>query len=111
MLILRLFFPVPRAELEICNMESTDSPHKIQYFRWEKFCGPKHVKYYEARIEQDLFGEWIVMCRWGRVNTKLGNRKCVGFGDYVCLEKEIIKIHKRRLSHEYALITGAIPTI
>lgn len=45
--------------------------------RWEK-----ETRYYEAHIEQDLWGEWVFTRVWGRRNSLMGQMKrvpCVSY--------------------------------
>ena len=41
--------------------------HDWQQLRWQK-----GVRYYRAEFQQDLWGDWILVRRWGRRGDKTG---------------------------------------
>jgi predicted DNA-binding WGR domain protein len=64
--------------------------------RWEK-----DTRYYEARIHQDLWGNWVVTRIWGRIGARLGrvvHSPCTSYED---AQKELEAIEKRRKSRHY----------
>ncbi len=34
---------------------------------------PEQLRYYQADLVQDLFGEWTLVCSWGGLGTTRGN--------------------------------------
>lgn len=41
--------------------------------RWEKVRGADNqYRYYELALQQDIFGEWEVVRRWGRIGQRGG---------------------------------------
>jgi predicted DNA-binding WGR domain protein len=67
--------------------------------RWEK----KH-RYYEACLEQDLFG-WIVLRSWGRKGTRSGRSMEVRPESYDKGLEMLEAVRKRRKSRGYELVT------
>ncbi len=69
------------------------------FLYWEK-----DGRYYAARLEQDLFEDWIVSQSWGSVISRLGGFKQQCFIDYdqaiVCIEQ----LKNRRRVRGYRLV-------
>lgn len=42
-------------------------PETVRYSRWEKA-----TRYYALRMQQDLFGHWLLTRSWGRRGSALG---------------------------------------
>jgi predicted DNA-binding WGR domain protein len=64
--------------------------------RWEK-----DTRYYEARVHQDLWGNWVVTRIWGRIGSKLGQIRHTPCPSYEDAQKELNAIEKRRQSRHY----------
>lgn len=47
-----------------------------RYVRFER-----ETRYYELRLQRDLFG-WVVVKAWGRKSTRLGQARCTSCSDY-----------------------------
>jgi hypothetical protein len=72
--------------------------------RWEKQINLKFVRYYEAKIQKDLFGQLILEIHWGRKDTRIGSKKIITGDSTEELEQKIIIIHKKRLQRHYCLV-------
>ena len=65
--------------------------------RWHK----EEEKFYQVDLGKDLLGYWAVLCTWGSLNSRLGNKKTHAF------EKKDEAIHfikvlsKRRAKRGY----------
>lgn len=66
--------------------------------RWEHAC---KRRYYEVRLVQDLWGDTILLSRWGQIGTPLGRQvpKPVA-GQAECLVM-LAGIARRRAAHGY----------
>ncbi|MBL8252370.1 MAG: WGR domain-containing protein [Candidatus Competibacter sp.] len=67
--------------------------------RWEK-----SSRYYEVRLGQDLWGQWIITRTWGRIGTALGRQS-----DLLCLSyqnglQQVEAAKQRRRQRGYALV-------
>ena len=72
--------------------------------RWEKPTLFGTVRYYETKIQIDLFGQFILEVFWGRKGTRLGGKKLIAYGDVAELQEKVMVIHKKRLGRKYYLI-------
>ncbi|MFA7097425.1 MAG: WGR domain-containing protein [Gammaproteobacteria bacterium] len=64
----------------------------------------RDTRYYTAYLQQDLWGNWVVVQAWGKIGTKVGRTKttpCNSYEDGVAL---LEKIDKRRQRHGYSPI-------
>lgn len=76
--------------------------HEIEYF--ECIISEQNKSaFYELIAGQDLFG-YVVIRRWGRIGTKGQPRKRQRFFKEKEMLKEVERIHKKRLQHNYILI-------
>ena len=48
--------------------------------RWEKPTFGGAIRYYETKIQTDLFGQFILEAFWGRKGTRLGGKKLLAYG-------------------------------
>ena len=68
--------------------------------RWE--CDLKN-RYYEARLDVDLFGDWVLTRAWGRRGSALGNSTNHPHSSYYDAITEVSNIVKRRKQHKYEI--------
>ena len=59
-------------------------------------------RYYRAWVQQDLFGDWVLCCRWGSLDSARGGHKT-----FLCSTQEegaahLQKFSKRRISRGYS---------
>ena len=74
--------------------------------RWEKPTSCGAVRYYETKIQIDLFGQLILEVFWGRKGTRLGGNKLIAYGNVAELKEKVMIIHKKRLGRKYCLVTS-----
>lgn len=71
--------------------------HSARY-RWEN---PNNGRYYIAHVQQDLFGDWVVVLCWGRKDSNLGRLKSI----FCETEKKALaylkKLCRIRIRHGY----------
>lgn len=76
-------------------------PVNYQLERWLRQDWRKNTRHYSCELRQDLFGCWIVLRRWGRVNTLRGQsleHSCDSYEEGA----EILKaVAKRRAQRGY----------
>ncbi|EDX82747.1 hypothetical protein S7335_1050 [Synechococcus sp. PCC 7335] len=70
--------------------------------RWHRQDWQKGTRFYSCQLCQNLFGEWIVLRRWGRVSALSGQSL-----EHVCHTYEegleiVAAIEKRRRQRGYA---------
>ncbi len=71
------------------------------YCRWEN---THNNRYYAARTQKDLFGDWAVIVCWGKKNTNLGRLKSVFCETENKAFDYLKKLDSTRIRHGYALI-------
>jgi predicted DNA-binding WGR domain protein len=59
------------------------------------------IRYYEVRLQQDLWGQWVLVVRWGRRGTALGQTRRQPYPAEAAAQSQIEKIHQRRLQRGY----------
>ena len=69
--------------------------------RWEK-----DTRYYEAHVEQDLWGGWVLTRIWGRRGTAMGQVRRAPCETYEEAVEKLAGIEKRRLKRGYGLTCG-----
>ena len=67
--------------------------------RWEK-----PLRYYEAHLQQDLWGSWVLTCVWGRIGTALGRVVHTPCASYQEGLDKLTTIAKRRTRRGYAIV-------
>lgn len=45
---------------------------EYQLDRWKRCDWYKNTRFYTCELRQNLFGQWVVVRRWGRVSAKQG---------------------------------------
>ena len=65
--------------------------------RWEKA-----TRYYEAYVDQDLWGGWVLTRVWGRRGTRLGQIRRAPFGSYAEALDQLAAVAERREKRGYA---------
>ena len=68
--------------------------------RWEKA-----TRYYQVDICQDLWGQWVLIQRWGRRGTALGQTRCVPCAAYTDAMSLLARIQRRRVQRGYCVIS------
>ena len=68
---------------------------------WHRQDWLKGTRYYSSELRQNLFGQWVVLRRWGRVHAKRGQSL-----EHVCESYEegiqiLSAISKRRVQRGY----------
>jgi hypothetical protein len=72
---------------------------KLNLSQWLKTRWTKGTRYYEAHLQQDLWGNWIINKTWGGIGTKRGGSKhllCANYGEGTELLQSISKIRGNR---------------
>lgn len=79
-------------------MTATEEPLR---YRWQR----EDHRYYEARLQRDLFG-WVIVRIWGRVGSRLGQVRTVPVDNYREGEAVVAEIARRRAARRYCLVAG-----
>ncbi|MGY6217349.1 WGR domain-containing protein [Methylolobus aquaticus] len=77
-------------------------PHSIAIDRWQRQRWEKDTRYYEAILQQDLWGTWVVTRVWGRRGTRLGQVRDAVFMSYEEAAKAFEAVSGRREKRGYA---------
>jgi predicted DNA-binding WGR domain protein len=77
-------------------------------WRWEK-ATERGVRYYEVRIDRDLWGQWVLLQRWGRRGTALGQTRRRPYDAYPAARSQLEKINQRRLQRGYHPVSSHRP--
>lgn len=75
-------------------------PERI--LRWES---PQSQRYYAARVQQDLLGDWILACAWGGLHNGNGNMQSLPIPDKKMADAFVQAVHDRRVKHHYQLVS------
>jgi predicted DNA-binding WGR domain protein len=68
--------------------------------RWEK-----ETRYYQVDLCQDLWGQWVVVKRWGRRGTALGQTRRVPCGSHADALNLLARIQRRRRQRGYRTVS------
>jgi len=69
------------------------------YRRWER-----NTRYYEARLQRDLFGDWILIKVWGQINSPRGRIMNSICNNYIEGQEKLITLSKIREKRGYTMI-------
>jgi len=72
-----------------------------QCHRWSTHRWQSTGRYYEVRLSQDLFHNWILIKSWGGIDSRLGNTHTLVFNSFNEAEQTLTVIHKRRIQRGY----------
>jgi predicted DNA-binding WGR domain protein len=80
------------------RLEELTAPPAVPFRRrWEK-----DTRYYEAHVETDLWGCWVLTRIWGRRGTKLGHVRRTPCESYVEALDQLATVAKQREKRGYA---------
>ena len=66
------------------------------HLRWESAS-----RYYEAVLQQDLLGDWVLSTARGGLSNRLGGLRHQAFPSKEAAAKELRRLHKRRVRRGY----------
>lgn len=75
---------------------------------WEKATA-RGVRYDEIQIQRDLWAPGVLLRRWGRRGTALGQLRCVPCDAYADALSQLEKINQRRLQRGYHPVSSRQP--
>jgi predicted DNA-binding WGR domain protein len=67
--------------------------------RWEK-----ETRYYEAHVEPDLWGGWVLTRLWGRRGTPMGQMRRAPCESYEDAVRKLSAVTKQRARRGYAVV-------
>jgi predicted DNA-binding WGR domain protein len=67
--------------------------------RWEKA-----TRYYQVDVCQDLWGQWVLIQRWGRRRTALGQTRRIPCGSQAEALSLLARLQRRRIQHGYCAV-------
>jgi hypothetical protein len=76
-------------------------------WRWEKRVGAV-IRFYEARLQPDLWGQWTVTLVWGRRDSPLGRVRHDPCGTYAEGLARVRDVQDRRARRGYAAVRDAL---
>lgn len=79
---------------------------QAESLRWESH---QAGRYYEATVQQDLFGGWEVWKRWGSIGQARGGQQCLPVRDQAQGLAELGATARRRRSRGYAVVRACQP--
>lgn len=74
---------------------------RAKFLRWEH---REAGRYYEATLQQDLFGGWEVWKRWGGIGQARGGQQCLPVPDQARGLSELGATARRRRARGYAVV-------
>jgi predicted DNA-binding WGR domain protein len=80
----------------IISARIAETPLRV---RWEK-----DSRYYEAHVEQDLWGEWVLTRIWGRRGTPMGQMRRVPCASYTDALEKLESLRKQRERRGYSAV-------
>ena len=75
--------------------------------QWQTWAWESDQRYYCVRLQQNLFGDWCLVCSWGGRFNRLGNSKTYEVADRVDAVRQLRRIDKRRQRRGYQLLKKA----
>lgn len=69
--------------------------------RVRRWIDPGQLRYYQANLVQDLFGEWTLVCVWGGLGTARGSYSSTGVASHEEGLRRLEALDKLRRQHGY----------
>ena len=63
------------------------------------------TRYYQVDVCQDLWGQWVLIQRWGRRGTALGQTRRVSCAAYADALSLLARIQRRRVQRGYCTVS------
>ena len=99
--------PVERLAIEHFPVEQSQAAAgRAEFLRWEH---REAGRYYEATLQQDLFGGWEVWKRWGGIGQARGSQQCLPVPDLARGLSELGATARRRRARGYAVVGTSLP--
>ncbi len=76
---------------------------EYQLDKWKRQDWRKNTRHYSCEIRQNLFGQWVVLRRWGRVSAMQGQCVEVVCGRYEQCTEIFDAVAKRREKRGYSI--------
>ena len=79
-------------------------PRSYQVERWKRQDWRKGSRHYCCELKQNLFGQWVVIRRWGRVSAMQGQSRehdCESYEEGLVI---LGKIERRRVQRGYSYL-------
>ena len=77
---------------------------QFEFDKWEYYHWQSETRSYWAVLQQNLFGQWCIVCCWKGRYSRIGNSKTYLLSDISEAQGKIKQIMKRRLAHGYEFI-------
>jgi predicted DNA-binding WGR domain protein len=74
---------------------------EYQLDKWKRQDWRKNSRHYSCEVRQNLFGQWVVLRRWGRVSALQGQSREVVCSRYEEGLKILEAVGRRRLQRGY----------
>ncbi|VEP17779.1 WGR domain [Hyella patelloides LEGE 07179] len=72
---------------------------------WKSASWKKETRYYNCQLQQNLFGDWIIVRSWGAQSSKRGRTMEQVCDSYTSACSAFQGVAKRRIAREYQLVT------
>lgn len=56
-------------------------------------------RWYKVRVQKDLFGQVVILCLWGSLDSRLGGKRCEPYA-----RERLLAILKRRQKRKYEAV-------
>lgn len=68
---------------------------------WQTHWWQRGTRYYICRLEQDLFGQWLVSSEWGGLRVGRRRLREEVYGSYELAWERLEPVNRRRLQRRY----------
>ncbi len=81
--------------------------------RWERLTDEGYIRYYEARVINDLLGDWTIVKSWGRKGSSMGgvDIMMVDDKDEAIAKIRGLALHRRKHHYEVVRCDGDIDAL
>jgi predicted DNA-binding WGR domain protein len=80
-------------------------PPVIKVAQWYHLRWHKGTRFYEAILQQDLWGDWVLTRRWGRRGSKTGKSMAMPCASYEQGLQLLGEVIERRSNRGYTAVT------
>lgn len=77
---------------------------KNKRYLWVTYNFENEERYYKARVQKDLFGNWSLLKSYGGKKNNLGQQRIKSCDSYEDAMKKLKQIMKVRKSHGYKIV-------
>ena len=83
------------------NKHAHSCVYDVQHWQQQSWQRPSDRRHYHAELSQNLFGNWVLTCKWGHAYSRRGRSMETLCQDYEDGLRQMKRVAKRRSQRDY----------